>query len=137
MVNKTEQKAIEWLKEKGYSYEQIKINGNSTPDFICNDGKRYEVKLLYGNKIIFYSNQTEKMLDDDIVLVFNKSGFVEEFKWNERENSSIKITSVKDDTTMIRIQKSTAKRIKKLKLCSLDPYDEILDRLLKRLKNDK
>jgi hypothetical protein len=37
--------------------ENIHWNGGSTPDFVCDNGKSYEVKTIWGNTIVIYIEQ--------------------------------------------------------------------------------
>ena len=94
MENLTELKARKWLVNQGYKNNEIIFNGGHTPDYTCADGKRYEVKFLYGDEILFYSTQIEKMKDDDEVLIFDRFKFIIKFKWKDRKKSHIKIRIV-------------------------------------------
>ncbi|GAJ18817.1 unnamed protein product, partial [marine sediment metagenome] len=67
------------------------------PDFICSDGKRYEVKFLYNDKVIFYSTQIKNLKPNDIILVFDRDKFKAKFLWKEREKSFIKIKIVEKE----------------------------------------
>lgn len=90
-LNKTEQMALEWLKTiKGYKQTEI-FKSNKSPDFICSDKKRYEVKYLYTNKLIFSEKQINTLLPSDIILVFNDNGFVKEFLWEDKDKTPFKI----------------------------------------------
>lgn len=132
MVNKTELMALEWLKtNEGYKENEIIKNSNSSPDFICQDGKRYEIKFLYGNRIIFYSTQIKNLKDNDIILVFDRTKLITKFLWKDREKISIdvQIVEIKDRTT-IQIEKKTLEKLKKLRITKRETYDEILNRLI-------
>ena len=94
MENKTELKARKWLIKQGYKDSEIIFNGGHTPDYVCADGKRYEVKFLYGDEILFYSAQVGKMRDDDEILIFDRDKFIAKFKWKDRKKSHIKIKEV-------------------------------------------
>lgn len=102
-MNKTEAIALELIKEReGYKEDQIQFNSNKSPDFICSDGKRYEIKILYWKKIIFHSTQVRQLKDGDIILVFDKGQCVTEFKWKERDKSPYKIKiQYTDDIKMV------------------------------------
>lgn len=132
MLNRTELMALEWLKGQGYKDNEIIKQNNKTPDFVCQDGKRYEVKFLYGNRIIFYNTQIEELQNDDVILVFDRTQFVRKFLWSNRKNISINIYVVNRDNNKINIQleKETVKDLKKLKITKLETYDEIIKRLL-------
>ncbi len=134
MVNKTELMALEWLKKKGYKEEDIMKRSHTSPDFICQDGKRYEVKFLYGNRILFYSTQIKNLKGSDIILVFDRAGFVTKFLWEDRKNIAmdLKVIEQKDRTT-IQIRNKTLKRLKTLRITERDTYDEILNRLVDKI----
>ena len=90
VLNRTEQKAKEWLIRKGYKEEEIIFNAKGSPDFTTADGKGYEVKRLYGSRIIIYGSQYEQMqkLTDVTLLVFD----------DEREDPRLQIpfTEIRD-----------------------------------------
>ena len=72
-MNKTEQKLFNWLLSKGYSQEQIIFRRSETPDFITDDGKKWEAKRLYDTKILMYKTQVKNLFSDQnntTVLVF-------------------------------------------------------------------
>ncbi len=136
-MNKTEQKAKEWLIEQGYKDNEI-IFSENTPDFTCMDGKRYEVKFLYGNQIIFYPTQLEKMENEDIILVFDRDKFIMQFKWKDRKKVPIKVKEIKltDTSIKIEIDKEVANKIKEIKLKKLESYNEILKRVFQERKKE-
>lgn len=130
-MNKTELLAKEYLCHK-YKYKPDEIiKNNKTPDFICPDGKRFEVKLLYRNTILFYPNQILQMKEEDCVLVFDRDKFVSFFLWKERDKSYIKIKTIGGNLSLIRISVDTKNQLNKLKLTHSETYEEILQRLLK------
>ena len=136
MVNKTELLAIEWLQKQGYKKEQI-IKSQS-PDFTCTDGKRYEVKLAYGNKLLFWNTQVPKLKENDTILVFNKNTFITKFLWKDRYNSSFdfKILEV-EQKPKIMVEEDTKMILDKCKIYDRETYDDILRRLLpKKIKWD-
>ncbi len=62
-MNKTEQIAYQWLiKDIGYKPEDVIFQRAKTPDFICKDGKGFEVKKAYGRTVWTYRSQFEKLL---------------------------------------------------------------------------
>lgn len=133
MVTKTELMAFEWLKKtKGYSGKEIIRQSNKTPDFICLDGKRYEVKLLYGNNLIFYHSQIKDLKNEDTILVFDRDRFLTNFLWGERNNTSFNIKIVQVEGTTIQIEKNTLNKLKKLRITKRETYDEILNRLMEK-----
>lgn len=132
MVNKTELLAVGWLKRKGYKENEIIKNSNSSPDFICQDGKRYEVKFLYRNKIIFYTTQIKNLKDDDIILVFDRTNFITQFLWKDRKNISIDIKIVEtSNQTSIQLRNDTLEKLKFFKDYKRETYDDLLNKLMK------
>lgn len=72
-MNATENKAREWLsRSQGLNRDKILYYPNRTPDFILPDGSKYEVKLLYKDKIILFPSQLKAFREqlDITVLVF-------------------------------------------------------------------
>lgn len=55
-MNRTELKAMQWLLAQG---EEPIFQPRKSPDFICPDGKGFEVKLLRENTITFSASQFE------------------------------------------------------------------------------
>jgi len=105
-MNKTELLAKDWLIKKGYKAKDI-IKTSLSPDFTCTDGKRFEIKKLYGNKLIFYSNQIKYLKDMDVILVFNDKGYVFDFLWKEKDticfNLKIVDTEILDGYKRVQI----------------------------------
>lgn len=64
-MNQSETKAKRWLLEQGYKEIDIVFQGRGTPDFLCSDGKKYEVKRLYGHGIWFHQGQMERIVGDN------------------------------------------------------------------------
>ena len=134
MVNKTELKAVEYLISQGYKENEIIKNSNKTPDFICLDGKRFEVKFLYGNSLVFYSTQLKDLKDDDTILVFSKDELVNKFEWKDRDKISFYIRIQKlDDKSSIQLDKNTLEILKSKRLTNRDTYDEIIVRMLEQI----
>ncbi len=123
--------ALEWLKKKGYKEEDIIKNSNKSPDFICNDGKRYEVKFLYGGRIIFYDTQIKNLKEQDIILVFDRSNFVTKFLWKDKNKISLNIQVIEQTgQTTINIRKITLEKLKILRITKRETYEEIINRLM-------
>ncbi len=132
MVNKTELMALKWLKDQGYKDNQIMRKRNTSPDFICEDGKRYEVKFLYGDRIIFYSTQLKNLRDSDVVLVFDKTKLITKFLWKDRKKIAINIKIVEqNERTTIQIERKTVEKLKKIRIAKRESYDEIINKLIK------
>lgn len=129
-MNKTEIMALEWLIQRGYKRNEIIINSNTSPDFICMDGKRYEVKFLYGNKLIFSHVQSKILKNKDLILVFSRDNFVNEFLWGNRDKTPFEIKILPDSPfTKIQIDKELVNRLIKLKEMG-DTYSDVIRRLL-------
>ena len=134
MVNKTELMALEWLEKRGYKQNEIIKNYNKSPDFICPDGKRYEVKLLYGKQIVFQSSQTKNLKDDDIILVFDKTKFITKFLWKDKKSISFNIVvgDIKNFTTIL-ISRKTRNELKNIGKKGED-YNTVIERLVEHFK---
>lgn len=73
-MNEIEQRAYNWLINVcKYRPNEIVFQRTKTPDFITTDGKGYEAKKLYGAIVWFYSQQIERLKENqnNTVLVFN------------------------------------------------------------------
>ena len=108
-LNTSEKIAYEWLKKKyKYSFKDI-VKSNKTPDFICNDGKRFEVKALYVNAIMFSKQQMNSLKDDDFIIVVdtNNKKVIECFKWKDREEKNFKIYVPKQEYQNMKIEEET------------------------------
>lgn len=70
-MNISEGKGHKWLLKQGYKEEDIVFQRKGI-DFICADGKGYEVKRLYGHVIWFHKGQLERTKgENNSVLVFD------------------------------------------------------------------
>lgn len=134
MLTRFEQMAMEYLCDvKGYAKESI-VKNYRTPDFICPDGKRYEVKQLLGNSIRFHPHQIAQMLDEDFVLIFDDSGFVSYFQWKDRGDSFIKIGIDGGCLESIRISESTYQELLSRRLVLSETFDSVIQRHLRKVK---
>ena len=95
MINSSEFIAKLWLiNKKGYTKDSIIRNENGSPDFICIDGKRYEVKTTYDKKkIAFNFKQIASLKPTDIILVVHNNEVIDEFCWSEMSNTNYVITN--------------------------------------------
>jgi len=97
-MNKSEQKAYNWLLKQGVKPSDITFRGSRTPDFILADGRGFEVKRLYegrdGKKIIFSSRQFKSMEEagNTQILVFSNV--------DEEPVAIIPVSAVKDGSKM-------------------------------------
>lgn len=139
METKTEKLALGYLKDKyKYNSTEIILGRKSTPDIICSDGKRFEVKYLYGNKLIFYNTQVKSLLPEDIVLVFNNKELVTSFKWKEKQKlKNIKLVIVGENRVRIEIDEDILLTINSLKKNTQETYSDVLRRELKRKRTIK
>lgn len=70
-MNKTEEKAERWLQAQE---EVSSFQSRKNPDFVCESGDGYEVKLLRNNSIVFTLKQfgdLERFKNPLKILVFN------------------------------------------------------------------
>ena len=136
-INKSELMALKWLKNQGYKDQDIIKNSNKSPDFICSDGARYEVKYLYRNAVIFYSTQLKSLKETDIILIFNNAGFVYKFLWKDRDDIhfKIKIVNISDTLVKVQLDKDIVSALIKLKGVG-DTYSDVVRRLLRDAKNE-
>jgi hypothetical protein len=137
-MNESEHLAKKWLIEKKkYKETDIIFRPNKSPDFICQDGNRYEVKYLYGNNLLFSEKQTKSLQDDDIILVFDKKEHRAEFKWKDRKNTMFTFKyNCQKDITSIQLNKSTIEKLKKIRLVKRESYNDVICRLIKNYEKD-
>ncbi len=142
-MNKTEQKAFKWLKKQGYKANEIIFREKDTPDFLCSDKKRYEVKFLYGKRIIFNSTQIVKMKAEDEVLVFDRDKFIIKFKWKNKDNLAIDIHVIQaNPNPKIPVTQEVKEELDTIKTHPRETYNDVVQRLLhlnyeKEVKNGK
>ena len=139
-MNKTEEKALEWLIKQGYKnliYKKI-------PTFITSENKKFEIKRLYGNQIIFYNKQYQilKKSNNVQILIFrdNESSPFLKFKFDEikdlkKQYKGIEINWVNIDEKIktIRLSEKTKDRLKKFGKMDED-YEQLINRLLDKLE---
>jgi len=145
-MNKTEGKALNWILGQGYKHQDIIYK--KTPTFIISNNKKFEVKRLYGNQIIFYNKQYQilKKISNILILVFrdNESEPFLKFKFDEikdlkKQYKGIDINWVNIDEKIktIRISEKTKERLKKFGKMG-ENYEQLINRLLNELeKNEK
>lgn len=85
-MNKSELICFEWLKEQGHEEEDILFSANKSPDFKCSNGKKYEAKKLYGDKILFSERQLTD-LDNTLIVVVDadKEKVVKTFEFDDKD----------------------------------------------------
>jgi hypothetical protein len=134
MENKSERQARKWLIEEMGLREEDIVKNKGTPDFLTPIGG-FEVKKLYRNKIIFYSDQLDILAryPDVKILIFNGDGhLVKEASYSDidTEHSMLgDIEVVDSQMTSIQISKDLRKRLQSLGKMG-DTYDDVLQRLL-------
>ena len=72
-MNKTQQKAYDWLLTQGYTSKDIVFQPRKTPDFLTSDGKGWEAKMLYGKSTVWFFDKQISLLsklNNTFVLVF-------------------------------------------------------------------
>jgi hypothetical protein len=134
VMNRSEQICFEWLKSIGYKEEDIVFNQARSPDFKCKDGKRYEAKRLYGNRILFYSSQL-KALEGSIIVVVDvdRKLVVRTFPFNQRhEEEDLEIIELPayNGQAIIRVDNEILNWLKSMKHEN-ECYNDILRRICK------
>jgi len=116
------------------------VKSKGTPDFVTPIGG-FEVKKLYGDKIIFYSNQLEELsrFPDVKILIFNGTGeFVKEASYADIDLNHGKLWDFKvinSEITSIQISRYVKERLQALGRMH-DTYSTIIERLLDGSKGD-
>ena len=134
MENKTEKQAREWLvTTMGLRKEDI-TKSKGTPDFLTPIGG-FEVKKLYGDKIIFYSDQLEILAryPDVTILIFNGDGhFVRKATYPDIDLERGALGDIKvinTQMTSIQVSKELVAKLQSLGKWG-DTYSTIIRRLL-------
>lgn len=140
---KTEELAFKWLLNQGYKEKDIVYQSRRSPDFILSDGKKFEVKKLYGRVIWFTAEQFDIIKEENTtVLVFDLETPepLAIFTMDQLEPNAvvdgIKIT-VKPPfkRTTVSVSSKTKQRLFKLmgSLISVDGRDRSLDDVINEL----
>jgi hypothetical protein len=133
-MNKSELKAKQWLVENKNLKEEDIFKSKGTPDFLTPIGG-FEVKKLYGDKVIFYSDQLDELtrFPDVKVLVFDGDG---EFKKEilvsdiDREKGTLgEFRVVETGMITIQVTKSTREQLKSMGKMG-DTYDAVIQHLV-------
>lgn len=141
-MNKTEEKGLNWLIGEGYKRGEIIYK--KIPTFITLDDKKFEVKRLYGNQIIFYSSGYNKLknMKDVNILVFrdheNKPFLrfkFDEIKDRPKYYKEIEINWVGFDQKIktIRVREKTKLRLQSYGKMG-ENFDELINNLLDQLE---
>ena len=118
-LNQSEKIAYFWLKEKfKYKSEDIKKN-NKTPDFICSDKKRFEVKAIYGNSLVFTKEQIPSLSKKDYIIAVDcgQNKVIDCFLWEKKDKTkwNISISDQKDKYSAVKLKPDTVEKLKKIK----------------------
>ncbi|MBI2105323.1 hypothetical protein HYT56_00625 [Candidatus Woesearchaeota archaeon] len=143
-MNKTQEKALDWLLQQGYKKEDISFKQYKSPNFITRDNKQYEVKRLYGTQIIFYKAQYEELAKNPktIILVFrdNEAKPFLKFKFEEIKNApasykgiEINWVDLKEEIGTIRVSKKTKERLEKFGRMGED-FEKLLNRIMDKIE---
>ena len=69
-MNVSERLVYNWLiNEKKYKANEIRYQGGTSPDFMCEDGKGYEAKRLNGNSITISGPQIDNLKKNNSIIV--------------------------------------------------------------------
>ena len=145
-MNRTQEKALQWLLHQGYKREEISIKQNGSPNFTVSDGKKFEAKRLYGTQIIFYSTQQQQLKHHPktLILIFreNEQEPFARFKFEEisslpKNYKGIEINwiNLEQDIGTIRISKKTKERLQAFGKMGED-FDKLINRLLDKVKKN-
>lgn len=128
-MNKSEAKAKRWLLEKkGYLESEMVFQRARTPDFLCADGKSFEVKRLYSNTIWFYDTQVEQIRNEEDCFVVVISD-------EEEPIAIIKSEQIRDGAIIAGVR---VKVIEKTNETTVKLKGEVLERVLReRAKRER
>jgi hypothetical protein len=141
-MNKTQERALKWLREQGHKDILIK---QSSPCFFVKD-KKFDVKRLYGNQIIFYNNQylQLKKHPETTILILRDNEQEPYLKINFKEIESlpkshkgieINWVDIENKVKTIRVSEKTKERLQSYGKMGED-FDQLLNRILNKIKNE-
>lgn len=145
-MNRTQEKALQWLVQQGYKREEIIFRQNKSPNIVTNDNKKFEVKRLYGTQIIFYNKQYQQLKHHakTLILVFRENEQEPFLKFRFEEISSlpknykgidINWVNLEQDIGAIRISRKTKERLQAFGKMGED-FDKLINRLLDKIKKN-
>ena len=145
-MNRTQEKALHWLMQQGHKREEISFKQNHSPNFVTNDGKKFDVKRLYGTQIIFYNKQYQQLKHHPktLILVFKENEQEPFLKLRFEEISSlpdhykeidINWVNLQQEVGAIRISKKTKERLQAFGKMGED-FDKLINRLLDKMKKN-
>lgn len=145
-MNKTQEKALNWLIKQGYKKEEIAVKQKS-PNFSTVDSKKFEVKRLYGAQIIFYNSHYHQLKKDPktTILVFrdNEDEPFLKFKFEEIKNMpsnyrgiDINWVGLNQSIKAIRLSTKTKERLQEFGKMGED-FDQLINRLLDKIEENE
>ena len=144
-MNKTQERALNWLISQGYKKQEIVFKQNS-PCFIIKD-KKFDVKRFYGNQIIFYNKQYVELKKNPntIILVFrdNENEPYQKINFSELKNLPVNYKGIElnwvdidSEVKTIRVSERTKSRLQNYGKMGED-FDQLINRLLDLIENEK
>jgi hypothetical protein len=146
-MNKTQEKALQWLIHQGHKKEELSFRQNKSPNFITTDNKKFEVKRLYGTQVIFYNSQYQQLKQHPktLILVFRDNEAEPFLKFKFEEISSlpknykgieINWVSLQKDVKAIRLSSKTKERLESFGKMGED-FDKLINRLLDEMDKNE
>ncbi len=144
-MNKTQERALNWLISQGYKKQEI-VFKQSSPCFSIKD-KKFDVKRFYGNQIIFYNKQYSELKKNSntIILVFrdNENEPYLKINFNELKNLpthyrgiELNWVDIDNEVKTIRVSEKTKSRLQNYGKMGED-FDQLINRLLDLIENEK
>ncbi|MAG52717.1 MAG: hypothetical protein CMH62_02025 [Nanoarchaeota archaeon] len=144
-MNKTQERALNWLISEGHKKQNI-IFKQSSPCFFVKE-KKFDVKRLYGNQIIFYNNQYSQLKKNPstIILVFRDNESSPYLKINFQEIKDLPSTykdielnwvDINTKVKTLRVSEKTKERLQEYGKMGED-FDQLLNRLLDKIKKNE
>lgn len=144
-MNKTQERALNWLISQGYKKQEI-VFKQSSPCFSIKD-KKFDVKRFYGNQIIFYNKQYAELKKNPntIILIFRDNENEPYLKINFNELKSLPShykgielnwVDIDNEVKTIRVSEKTKSRLQNYGKMGED-FDQLINRLLDLIENEK
>lgn len=145
-MNRTQEKALQWLMKQGYKREDITFRQSKSPNFITNDNKKFDAKRLYGAQIIFYNTQYQQLKHDSktLILIFRDNEEEPFIKFRFEEINSlpksyrgveINWVNLEQDVGTLRVSRKTKERLQAFGKMGED-FDKLINRLLDKIKKN-
>lgn len=143
-MNKTQERALNWLIAQGHKKQDI-VFKQSSPCFFIKD-KQYDVRRLYGNQIIFYNRQYVqlKKYPQSTILVFRDNENTPHLKINFSDikdlpshHKGIELNWVDIDNKVraIRVSEKTKSRLQEYGKMG-ENFNQLINRLLDGIDKD-